>query len=238
MKRWREISGAASVLLPIPARLCSCPKRQQVCCTGLMWDTQQFPSWLFDMTPGEPSVLLSSARPHLGFAFCTVPISLPSWARGKWLCLEHVVRASLQVLGMAPFFHHLYKLVAQELISKTPRQWGGLPRPRDLPLLHPRSFCRIPSRCRVAGHLPAGIASPKAGASGAIRYPGALGGRMSACDSVIISMATACGSTSISCSTVTCPEPGSPISAFLLEGTSTVWAPTADDGAARSPSST
>lgn len=75
MKRWRAIRGALPVLLPIPARLCSCPKRQRVCCTGLMWDTQRFPSWLFDMTPDEPSaVLLSSASPHLVFAFCTIPV--------------------------------------------------------------------------------------------------------------------------------------------------------------------
>lgn len=155
------------------------------------------------MTPDEPSaILLSSASPHLVFAFCTIPFSLPFQSRGKWLCLWHAVQARLQALGRAPFFHHLSKLAAGELISKTPWQQGGLPAPRDLPLLHPRSFCLIPSCCRSAGHMPAGIASPKAGASGAAQYPGALGGRMSACDSVIISMATVCDSTSISCSMV------------------------------------
>lgn len=93
----------------VPCRCCclylpgSAPaqKRQWVCCTGLMWDTRWFPSWLFDMTPDEPStVLLSSAFPHLAFAFCTVPFSLPSCSRGK--CLPPA-RGS----GQAPGFGHV-----------------------------------------------------------------------------------------------------------------------------------
>lgn len=185
------------------------PQRQWVCGPGLMWDTQGFPSRQFDVTPDKPSaVLLSSVSPHLTFAFWTIPFSLPSRSRGKWICLQHTVQDRLQALGMAPFFHHLSKLGAGGQVSKTPQQWGGLPAPRDLPLLHPHSSCLIPCSHRAAGHLPTGIASPKAGASGATRYPGALSGRMSACDSVIISMATVRDSLSSGCSRVLVLVPG------------------------------
>lgn len=151
--------------------VCSCPKRQWVCGTEPMGGIWWVPSWLFDMTPDEPSAIsLSSTSPLLVFAFCTIPLSLPSLSRGKWLCLQHRVWATLQVLGMALFSPLLCKLMAGGFTNKTPLHWGDLPAPTDLPLLQ-LQFLPHSLLLQGCGHLPTDIISTKVSARGAAQVP-------------------------------------------------------------------
>lgn len=174
---------------------------------------------LFDMTPDEPSTIsLSPTSPHLVFAFCTIPFSLPSFSRGKRLCLQHGVWPMLQFLGMALFPPLLSKLMSGGLINKIPLQWSDLPASTDLPLLHlqflPHSL--LLQGCGTPAHWHYQHQSEcQRGCTGA------LGERMSACESVIISMATVYDSTSTVCSSmVSVPVPGARVGCqcALLEG--------------------
>lgn len=169
------------------------------------------------MAPDEPSTIsLSSTSPHLIFAFCTIPFSLPSLSRGKWLCLQQGFWTVLRVLGMALFPPLLSKLMSGGLINKTPLHWADLPAPTDLPLLQLQFLARslLLQGCGSPAHWHYQHQSEcQRGCTGA------LGGRMSACDSVIISMATAYDST-VCCSPLLVPVPGAGVvhQGVLLEG--------------------
>lgn len=172
----------------------------------------------FDMTPDEPSVVLLSSTSHTwSLLFVPSLFALPSQSRGKWLCLRHVVQARLRAFGRGFIYPSFIQLGG--LIRKTPQQWGGYLHTGTCPAAPP------PAAGQQVG-CPQASPTPMRVPVRPPWYPGALDGRMSACDDVIISMATVCDSTSTGCSTVML---GFPVGMFLLEGTSSVWAPAADD---------
>lgn len=137
-----------------------------------------------------------------------------------------------QGLGHAPGFGRgsislfLSKLMSGGLVNKTPLQWGDLPAPIGLPLLHlqflPRSLLLQGCESPAHWHYQRQSECQRG-------CPGALGRRMSACDSVIISMATIYDSIgTVCCSTV--PVPGAQVARQCVPpgGSSTAWAPSAD----------